>query len=203
MNEERRRYTVHSLNRLAPNNHGPGSNVWGEDGYSDSADSIEQATDVARGIVKSLGREHVVIRDSTQNGRIIWERQPLVPSQQLRDVAETLPSPDKSFDGATHVARANSLRQPDTKVGPRGEVAMLESIPIDFIRSTVRIDDEPVNVWIFWGPLWADKTDVSLAGGIDRLPQWLRRELGSTCVQVDVEAYVDNCAIARAVFRPS
>jgi hypothetical protein len=200
MSEGRKRYTVHSLNRLAPNNHGPDSNHWGEDGYSDSADSIEQATDLARAIVKALGRDHIVIRDSTQGGRI-WERQPLVPSQQLRFAAETLPPPDKSADGITHVARANSLRQPDTKVGPRGEVSMLESIPAEFTRSTVRIDGEAARVWVYWGPLWADKTDVSMAGGIDRLPQWLRRELGPTCLQVDVEAYVDNCAIARAIFR--
>jgi hypothetical protein len=200
MAEPRKRYTVHSLNRLAPNNHGPDNNHWGEDGYSDSADSIEQATDLARAIVKALGRDHIVIRDSTQNGRIIWERQALLPSQQLRLAAETLPSPDKAVDGATHVARANSVRQPDAKVGPRGEVAMLESIPAEFTRNTVRIDGESASVWIFWGPLWADKTDVSMAGGIDRLPQWLKRELGPTCLQVDVEAYVDNCAIARAIF---
>jgi len=201
MNLRRRRFTVHSLNKLAPNNHGPGANNWGEDGYSDSADSIEQATDIARTIARSLGRDHVVVRDSANAGRVVWERRPLVPSQQLRAAAETLPSPDKAYDGALRVAKANSLRHQETEIGPRGEVAMLETVPVEFIRSTVRINGESVNVWVYAGPIWADKTDVSVAGGVDGLSGWLKNELGSTCLSVDVDAYVDDCAIARAIFR--
>jgi hypothetical protein len=61
-------------------------------------------------------------------------------------------------------------------------------------------DGVPSAVWVFDGPLWADETDVSMAGGIDRLPQWLEAQLGPSCVQVDVEGYVDKCAIVRATF---
>ena len=64
MGGERHRYTVHSLDRIAPNSRGPDPRVrWGDDGFADSADQLTEAEDIAWALVRGLGSDRIVIRD--------------------------------------------------------------------------------------------------------------------------------------------
>jgi len=73
--DERQRFSVLNLDRVAPNNTGPtidgATNVWGVDGESESFDRLDLARTFAKELVLGLG-EHIVVSDN-ESGKVVWD----------------------------------------------------------------------------------------------------------------------------------
>ncbi|MDD5307613.1 MAG: hypothetical protein PHU25_09875 [Deltaproteobacteria bacterium] len=126
--------------------------------------------------------------------------EPLEPALQLRVAIDEDLTRAPCYDGDVFDLMVHSLVRCCGK-GPEGAVPEVRTVPVKLVgRWAGNNTAENTLGWTYEGRLYVSDLDIDMAGGINRLPDRLKEQLGSRCARVIVHSRDDNAAKVTATF---
>lgn len=119
---------------------------------------------------------------------------------QIRRAIEQLPS-GSGQPGTRIKVEYPDLRYVDTKIEPGKPITIVEPTYTEFRWDHAVYKGRSITTWIWDGVLWVEEWEVEAAGGIDRLPERLREQLGAGCMAVKIHHREDNRTLVTVLCR--